>query len=106
GLALGGSLENAIVVTDTGIMNPEGLRYEQEFVSHKVLDCIGDLALLGAPVLGRFTLERPGHALHAKFMKELMHHSNECLQLISLSSTSVSSHEEGVEFPRPALAFS
>ena len=71
GLALGGSLDNAVVVTDTGVMNEEGLRSADEFVRHKVLDCIGDLALLGAPLIGRISLHKPGHGLHAEFMKQI-----------------------------------
>jgi UDP-3-O-[3-hydroxymyristoyl] N-acetylglucosamine deacetylase len=77
GLALGGSLANAVVVTDSGILNEDGLRSADEFVRHKLLDCIGDLALLGAPLVGLVTVERGGHALHARFMRELLAHGNE-----------------------------
>ena len=62
GLALGGSLENAIVIGDTGVLN--ALRFEDEFVRHKILDAVGDLALLGRPVLGHVVAHRAGHALH------------------------------------------
>lgn len=64
GLGMGGSLDNAIVVDDFNILNPEGLRYPDEFVRHKLLDGLGDLALLGQPVIGRMTLVKGGHALH------------------------------------------
>ena len=62
GLALGGSLENAIVLGETGVLNP--LRFEDEFVRHKILDVIGDLALVGHPISGHLVVHRGGHALH------------------------------------------
>jgi len=70
GLAQGGSLDNAIVVDDFSILNPEGLRYPDEFVRHKLLDGIGDLALLGHQVIGRLNLYKAGHALHHMLMEE------------------------------------
>lgn len=88
GLALGGSLENAIVVTDTDVMNSEGLRSKDEFVRHKLLDCIGDLALLGAPLVGKVTLSKGGHALHARFMKEMMARQAELIAVVAESTTS------------------
>ena len=66
GLAQGGSLENAIVVADGAVLNEEGLRFDGEFVRHKALDLIGDLHLLGRPILGRLTAYKPGHALNTK----------------------------------------
>ncbi|MHB8418986.1 MAG: UDP-3-O-acyl-N-acetylglucosamine deacetylase [Myxococcales bacterium] len=72
GLALGGSLENAIVVDDFNILNPEGLRYSDEFVRHKVLDIVGDLALCGMPVIGHFTSVKSGHALNQRLLKRLL----------------------------------
>lgn len=67
GLALGGSLDNAIVVDDEDIINDEGLRSQKEFAEHKLLDLIGDLALIGLPIVGKVTAHKPGHALHAEF---------------------------------------
>lgn len=64
GLGLGGSLQNAIVLDETKVLNSEGLRYENEFVRHKVLDAIGDLYLLGHPLIGQYTAGRTGHALN------------------------------------------
>jgi UDP-3-O-[3-hydroxymyristoyl] N-acetylglucosamine deacetylase len=64
GLALGGSLDNAIVIRDGRILNAGGLRFDDEFVRHKILDCIGDLYLAGAPILGRVHGVRSGHTLH------------------------------------------
>jgi len=72
GLALGGSLENAVVVGDNTVLNEGGLRFPDEFVRHKVLDLIGDLALLGAPILGAVHAERSGHALHYLLTRELL----------------------------------
>jgi UDP-3-O-[3-hydroxymyristoyl] N-acetylglucosamine deacetylase len=69
GLALGGSLDNAVVVDDSGPMNR--LRFSDEFVRHKVLDLVGDLALLGAPVLGHIVAHKAGHALHARLVEAL-----------------------------------
>ncbi len=72
GLALGGSLNNAIVVDDGKILNDGGLRIEREFVRHKVLDCLGDLFLIGMPVKAEMTVERPGHALSTKLVQALL----------------------------------
>jgi UDP-3-O-[3-hydroxymyristoyl] N-acetylglucosamine deacetylase len=68
GLAQGGSLANAIVVDGAKVMNPEGLRFDDEFVRHKLLDVIGDLALAGAPISGRFIGSRTGHALNNQLL--------------------------------------
>jgi UDP-3-O-[3-hydroxymyristoyl] N-acetylglucosamine deacetylase len=74
GLALGGSLDNAIVIAETGPLN--ALRFEDEFVRHKVLDAIGDLALLGHPIRGHVVVHRGGHALHTKFAETLLARSD------------------------------
>jgi UDP-3-O-[3-hydroxymyristoyl] N-acetylglucosamine deacetylase len=70
GLALGGSLENAVVLGETGVLN--ALRFEDEFVRHKILDVIGDLALVGHPIIGHLVVHRGGHALHTAFATELL----------------------------------
>jgi UDP-3-O-[3-hydroxymyristoyl] N-acetylglucosamine deacetylase len=72
GLALGASLENSIALADDGIMNPEGLRYPQEFVRHKMLDAVGDLTLAGAPILGAYQSVRGGHRLNAYVVRKLL----------------------------------
>lgn len=72
GLARGGSLENAVVIGDEGIMNPEGLRIEDEFVRHKVLDAVGDLALAGGPIAGAYDAVQPGHALNNLLVRKLL----------------------------------
>jgi UDP-3-O-[3-hydroxymyristoyl] N-acetylglucosamine deacetylase len=71
-LALGGSLDNAIVLTPDGMLNENPLRFADEFVRHKILDIIGDFALLGMPVLGKITAEKSGHAVHASLMSKLL----------------------------------
>jgi UDP-3-O-[3-hydroxymyristoyl] N-acetylglucosamine deacetylase len=71
-LALGGSVENAIVVDDYRILNEDGLRYEDEFVKHKVLDAIGDLYLLGKSLIGEFRGYKSGHALNNMLLRELL----------------------------------
>jgi UDP-3-O-[3-hydroxymyristoyl] N-acetylglucosamine deacetylase len=72
GLVRGGSLENAIVLTENGMLNETSLRYGDEFVRHKILDLLGDFALIGQPVLGRLVANRAGHALHTRFVAELL----------------------------------
>ena len=71
GLALGGSLENAVVISDTGILN-NALRFDDEFVRHKILDVIGDMALVGHPIIGHLVAHRGGHALHTAFAAQVL----------------------------------
>jgi UDP-3-O-[3-hydroxymyristoyl] N-acetylglucosamine deacetylase len=72
GLALGGSLQNAIVLDETRVLNSEGLRYDNEFAKHKVLDAIGDLYLLGHPLIGKYTAFKSGHALNNAVSRALL----------------------------------
>jgi len=72
GLALGGSHDNAIVMDSYSILNDDGLRYEDEFVKHKILDAIGDLYLLGHPLIGEFSAYKSGHALNNKLLRALI----------------------------------
>jgi len=71
GLARGGSVENAIVLDDRGVVNGP-LRFKDEFVRHKILDLVGDLALIGRPIVGEITAHRAGHALHSAFVEKLL----------------------------------
>ena len=71
-LALGGSLENAVVLDDTKVLNPEGLRFEDEFVRHKILDAIGDMKLLGRPILGEYRAFAGSHDLNHRLTKALL----------------------------------
>jgi UDP-3-O-[3-hydroxymyristoyl] N-acetylglucosamine deacetylase len=72
GLALGGSLDNAIVLDEYRVLNNDGLRYDDEFVKHKVLDAIGDLYLLGHPLIGAFSAHKSGHALNNALLRRLL----------------------------------
>ena len=72
GLALGGSLDNAVVLDDAGVMNPGGFRFPDECVRHKILDAMGDLALLGLPLYGRLEVSRGSHEFHLRFLQHLM----------------------------------
>ncbi|HTQ02126.1 MAG TPA: UDP-3-O-acyl-N-acetylglucosamine deacetylase [Casimicrobiaceae bacterium] len=72
GLGLGGSLQNAVVLDEFKVLNSEGLRYDNEFVRHKVLDAIGDLYLLGHPLIGQYTAYKSGHALNNQLCRALL----------------------------------
>jgi len=72
GLARGGSLDNAIVLDEYKIINEDGLRYSDEFVRHKILDAVGDLYMLGSPIIGKFTAYKSGHELNNKLLRALV----------------------------------
>ena len=72
GLAKGGSLDNAVVVDEFSILNPEGLRFPDEFVRHKLLDALGDVSLLGRPVVGALTVFKTGHALNHRLVTQVL----------------------------------
>lgn len=72
GLALGGGLDNAVVLDEYRVLNTEGLRFADEFIRHKVLDAIGDMYLLGNPLLGAFSAHKSGHALNNRLLRELL----------------------------------
>lgn len=82
GLALGGSLKNAVVLDDHRIINKDGLRFPDEFVKHKILDAIGDLSLLGIPIIGHFVAYKSGHRLNNLLLKELLNRK-ECWILVN-----------------------
>ncbi len=72
GFARGGSLDNAVVIDDFRILNEDGLRFPDEFVRHKILDFIGDLSMVGSPIIGHFVVEKSGHFLNQHMLKKLM----------------------------------
>jgi UDP-3-O-[3-hydroxymyristoyl] N-acetylglucosamine deacetylase len=72
GLVKGGSLENVVVLDEERVMNPEGLRFPDEFCRHKILDLIGDVSLFGHPLIGHVVAERAGHAMHAQLVSQLL----------------------------------
>ena len=75
-LALGGTMDNAIVLDDYRVLNEDGLRYEDEFVKHKILDAIGDLYLLGKSLIGEFSGHKSGHALNNQLLRKLINTPN------------------------------
>lgn len=72
GLARGGSLDNAVVIDDFRIINEDGLRFDDEFVRHKILDFIGDISIVGSPIIGHFVVKKSGHFLNQQMLRKLM----------------------------------
>jgi UDP-3-O-[3-hydroxymyristoyl] N-acetylglucosamine deacetylase len=101
GLALGGSLENAVVVDDFNILNPEGLRYPDEFVRHKILDAVGDLSLFGMPVIGHFAAVKSGHALNHELVRKVLQSETACEVIQPSAHDELHELQAGV----PLLAF-
>lgn len=85
GLVKGGSLDNAIVLDDFKVLNPEGLRFNDEFVRHKILDTIGDVSLLGYEIAGKITTYKSGHALHNMLCRKVLQ-TPSCYEIVSASS--------------------
>jgi UDP-3-O-[3-hydroxymyristoyl] N-acetylglucosamine deacetylase len=102
GLALGGSLENAIVLGETGVLN-NALRFEDEFVRHKILDAVGDLALVGYPVIGHLFAHRAGHALHTEFAAKILEETD-AWRFVESADTTAAAATLGVKTPVPRLA--
>lgn len=92
GLALGGSLDNAIVLDEKKVLNPEGLRYKDEFVRHKILDAIGDLSLLGMPIMGEYRSFAGSHHLNHLLTLKLLE-NRENYEIIEATSTSLEGYE-------------
>lgn len=93
GLARGGSLENAIVLDEEAILNPEGLRFADEFIRHKALDCLGDVYLAGHYIKGHFSFYKPGHTINNKLMHALFAHKrNYCLEEEQISPPATKRH--------------
>jgi len=101
GLALGGSLDNAVVLGETGVLNPH-LRFEDEFVRHKMLDAIGDLALIGYPIIGHVVAHRAGHALHTEFARKVLQ-EREAWRIVEAPETSPLGVPLPVGVERPAV---
>jgi UDP-3-O-[3-hydroxymyristoyl] N-acetylglucosamine deacetylase len=91
-LGLGGSLENAIVLDDQKIINKDGLRFPDEFVKHKILDAIGDLFLLGMPIIGHFVAFKSGHRLNNLLLKELMC-KTDCWEIVNCINEEEDAHK-------------
>jgi UDP-3-O-[3-hydroxymyristoyl] N-acetylglucosamine deacetylase len=103
GLARGGSLDNAVVVDDFSILNPEGLRFPDEFVRHKLLDALGDVALLGRPVIGALTVYKTGHALNQKLVAKVLSDPSN-FEVVAARSPDVSSQQLELDDLAPVLA--
>ena len=103
GLALGGSLDNAIVLGETGFLN-NTLRFEDECVRHKILDVIGDLALVGHPIIGHVVAHRGGHALHASFARKILEESDAWRLVGSPSTPSAETAEGSLSLAQPAVS--
>jgi len=99
GLARGGSLENAIVIDDERILNPEGLRFPDEFVRHKILDAIGDLSLLGYPILGHVRAYKAGHDINHQLVKKILANPH-AWQLLEFNDRNLL---EGLQLPLPSF---
>ena len=100
GLALGGGLDNAIVMDDYKVLNSDGLRYDDEFVKHKILDAMGDLYVVGHPLLAAFSAFRSGHALNNKLLRELLSHQD-TWELVSFDDV----RQAPAGFAQPARAW-
>ena len=99
-LALGGSLDNAVVLDDYRVLNEDGLRYEDEFVKHKILDAIGDLYLLGHSLVGAFSGHKSGHALNNRLLRELLADKEAWEEVIfEDETTSPISYKQGIGVP-------
>jgi UDP-3-O-[3-hydroxymyristoyl] N-acetylglucosamine deacetylase len=88
GLALGGSLDNAVLISERGVLNSTGLRFKDEFIRHKMLDFIGDISLSGFPIHGHFVVNRSGHTANTKFLKHFLS-SPDCWQMVTEVEQSV-----------------
>jgi UDP-3-O-[3-hydroxymyristoyl] N-acetylglucosamine deacetylase len=99
-LALGGSFDNAIVVDDYRILNEDGLRYEDEFVKHKILDAVGDLYLLGKSLIGEFYGDKSGHFLNNRLLRTLLEDQS-AWEIVTFETDE---HKAPISYQRPAAA--
>lgn len=107
GLALGGSLDNAVVLDEYGVVNAEGLRFEDEFVRHKILDFIGDMSVSPLPLMGHFEVCCSGHAFNNEFLRELIDNGASYLRTVEAEmqeGVRVPAREEGKAVGVPAMA--
>jgi len=100
GLARGGSLDNAVVIGDEGVLNPEGLRFHDEFVRHKILDAIGDFSLAGYPILGHFKTFKSGHDINHQMVEKILA-SPDCWKLVEFTEKDL---QEALLAAPPTLA--
>lgn len=103
GYALGSSFENSVVIGDDGVINPNGLRFDDEFVRHKLLDAVGDLALSGMPILGRYRSYRGGHKLNFMMLKALFENTD-CWSYMELGTVAYGGPARGEMAGEPTMA--
>lgn len=104
GLALGGSLDNSVVLNEHGVVNQEGLRYPDEFVRHKILDFIGDMAMIDLPLQGKFKVSCSGHALNNQFLRALNENRSIYLEEVALGVSAPEPVREAEVESNPAAA--
>lgn len=103
GLALGGNLDNAVVLDEFGVLNTDGLRYPDEFVRHKMLDFVGDMAVIGLPLLGRFEVFASGHGLNNAFLRYIEDNAAEYLEEVVLPLPEAAAQPATHPAPQPAM---
>ena len=101
GLGIGGSLDNTLVLSETGLMNEKGFRFRDECVRHKVLDLIGDLSLLGIPIIGHFVADRAGHNVHAQMVKAILENPDAWILLNTRDEDQSTKFNTTSPFPKP-----
>lgn len=102
GLGKGGTLDNTVVLSEEGVVNQSGLRFPNEFVRHKVLDLIGDIALLGFPFIGHIVAERSGHAMHTRLVEQILTQRDKWALITSDSPTAAAESRPSIGLLRPA----
>lgn len=103
GLCLGGSLDCAIVLDDFNVLNPDGLRYADEFVRHKILDAVGDLFMDGHNIIGAFSAYKSGHGLNNKLLQAVLNNAH-AYDYITLDEHNIESSKDWLHVPKPLLA--
>lgn len=102
GLGKGGTLDNTVILSEEGVVNQSGLRFPNEFVRHKVLDLIGDIALLGFPFIGHIVAERSGHAMHTRLVEQILAQRDKWVLITSDSPTAAAESRPSIGMLRPA----
>ena len=100
GLAKGASLDNAVALTQDSLLNNEGLRYQDEFVRHKILDLIGDFSLVGLPIIGHIVAHKSGHALNAQMVNKLLHNPQ---NWVLLGAPEETTRQQDMQYQHAAL---
>jgi UDP-3-O-[3-hydroxymyristoyl] N-acetylglucosamine deacetylase len=102
GLGKGGTLDNTVVLSEEGVVNQSGLRFPNEFVRHKVLDLIGDIALLGFPFIGHIVAERSGHAMHTRLVEQILAQPDKWVLITGEHSVPMAESRPSLGLLRPA----